>query len=185
MSGNFFSQYGVYIVLTIIFLIVVFYISTYNKLTRAKNSVLESKSGIDIALLKRFDLITDLVETVKGYTKHEKELLEDLTKIRSQVQTSPSAANESMNTLVDKLNVTIESYPDLKASEQFLNLQKNMSNVEEHLQASRRLFNNNVTSFNNMTEQFPSSIIAKMHKFTKFTLFETDPSNLVKPTVEF
>lgn len=168
----------------IVVIIVLYYVASYNKLTRAKNAVLEANSGIDIALLKRFDLISDLVEVVKGYSKHEKELMIELTKIRSQVETTPLRANRNMDKLVEKLNVTIESYPDLKASEQYLNLQKNMANVEEHLQASRRLYNNNVTVYNNMTEQFPSSVIAKNHKFKKFTLFETDLENLRKPKVE-
>lgn len=173
------------VVLVILGLLLLYYISTYNKLTRAKNSVLEANSGIDVALLKRFDLISDLVEVVKGYTKHEEKLLVDLTEIRSSIASNPDKANGQLNELVTQLNMTIESYPALKASEQFLNLQKNMTNVEEHLQASRRLYNANVTSYNNLTEQFPSSFVAGIHKFERQSLFETDVTNLEKPNIEF
>ncbi len=169
----------------LLLVLVVYYISVYNKLTRAKNNVLEGKSGIDIALLKRYDLITDLVEVVKGYANYEEEALLTITSLRSDVSKNPVEASRQLNNFISNLNVTIEAYPNLMASEQYLNLQKNMSNVEEHLQAARRLYNNNVTNFNNITEQFPSNIIAKNHKFDQFSLFETDVVNLVKPTVSF
>lgn len=170
---------------SVLIIIVFVYISYYNKLTRARNSVLEAESGIDISLLKRFDLITDLVEVVKAYSKYETDLLVNIVEIRNEIKTNPDHANEQINSIVEKLNVTIESYPDLKASEQYLNLQKNMANVEEHLQASRRFYNNNVTIFNNMVDQFPSSLIAGMHKFTRMSLFTTDIENLVKPNVQY
>lgn len=173
------------IVLVLIALLVLYYIGTYNKLTRAKNSVLEANSGIDVALLKRFDLITDLVEVVKGYTKHEEKVLSDLAKIRSSIGTNPDEANGMLNSVVASLNMTIEAYPDLKASDQYLHLQKSMTNVEEHLQASRRLYNANVTAYNNLTEQFPSSFVANLHKFERQSLFETEVTNLEKPTVSF
>ncbi len=173
------------VVLVIVALLVIYYVSTYNKLTKAKNSVLEAHSGIDIALLKRFDLISDLVEVVKGYSKHEASLLTDLTEARASLNNNPDKANGMLNSIVGELSVTVEAYPDLKASGQYLNLQKNLSNVEEHLQASRRLYNSNVTAYNNMTEQFPSSIVANAHKFEKKSLFETDVTNLEKPNVTF
>lgn len=166
-------------------LVLIYYISTYNKLTRSKNSVLESHSGIDVALLKRFDLITDLVEVVKGYTKHEKELLVDLAKVRANISKNSDEANGLLNDVVVELNMTVEAYPDLKASEQYLNLQKNLANVEEHLQAARRLYNSNVTAYNNLTEQFPSSFVANIHNFDHQKLFETEITNLQKPNIEF
>lgn len=176
---------GIMILLGVLAILIIYYTSTYNKLTKAKNSVLEANSGIDIALLKRFDLITDLVEVVKGYSKHEVEILKSLTEIRSNIHKNPDVANGMLNDVVNKINMTIEAYPDLKASEQYLNLQKNMTNVEEHLQAARRLYNANVTAYNNLTEQFPSSFIANIHKFERENLFKTDVTNLEKPIVEF
>lgn len=163
----------------------VYYIMTYNKLTKAKNSVLEAKSGIDIALLKRFDLITDLVEVTKGYSKYEENVLTKLVQLRNQVENNPEFANDGLNGIIKNLNMTIEAYPDLQASAQYLNLQKILTNVEEHLQAARRLYNSNVTAYNNSCEQFPSSLVASNHKFERLSLFETEITNLVKPIVKY
>ncbi|NLY62821.1 MAG: LemA family protein [Erysipelothrix sp.] len=173
------------IVLVILAILALIVISTYNKLVRTKNSVEEAHSGIDISLLKRHDLITDLVQVVKGYTKHESQILEELVSIRSELSSNPDLANDHMNSIINRLNITIEAYPDLKASDQFLNLQKNIANVEEHLQASRRFYNNNVTNYNNLIEGFPSNIVANMFNYQPKELFKTDVENLVKPTVEY
>ncbi|NLC34083.1 MAG: LemA family protein, partial [Erysipelothrix sp.] len=133
----------VMLLIAVLIVILIMYVSMYNKLVKSRNSVLEAKSGIDISLLKRFDLITDLVEVVKGYTKYESETLNKLISLRNNNNSEFNETNESLNEITNSLNVVIEKYPDLKASEQFLNLQKNMANVEEHLQASRRFYNNN------------------------------------------
>lgn len=172
-------------ILIILVILVVIVISIYNKLIKGKNAIAEAYSGIDISLLKRHDLITDLVAVVQGYTKHESSTLEELIAIRSEISNNPDLANEHLNAIVNKLNVTIEAYPDLKASEQFLNLQKNIANVEEHLQASRRFYNNNVTNYNNIIQGFPSNIIANIFNFKSEELFKTDVENLLKPTVSF
>ncbi len=169
-------------VLAIILLLIViaYYMAVYNKLIKLRNGAKEAEAGIDIALLKRYDLISSLVETVKGYTKHESEVLDKLVKARSNLKGDKELADNQMDEVLTSINMSIEAYPDLKASEQFLNLQKNLSNVEEHLQASRRLFNANVRVYNDTIEQFPSSIIAKNHNFTLLNMFEVN-KDLSKP----
>lgn len=169
-------------VLAIILLLIViaYYMAVYNKLIKLRNGAKEAEAGIDIALLKRYDLISNLVETVKGYTKHESEVLDKLVKARLNLKGDKELADNQMDEVLTSINMSIEAYPDLKASEQFLNLQKNLSNVEEHLQASRRLFNANVRVYNDTIEQFPSSIIAKNHNFTLLNMFEVN-KDLSKP----
>lgn len=171
------------LLIILLLLAVGYYMAVYNKLIRLRNGSKEAESGIDIALLKRHDLISSLVETVKGYTKHESDVLEKLVKARSNLKTNKELADNQMDEVMTSINMSIEAYPDLKASEQFLNLQKNLSNVEEHLQASRRLFNANVRVYNDTIEQFPSSIIAKNHNFTLMSMFEAD-KDLSKPEVK-
>lgn len=168
----------------ILAIILIFYVTTYNKFIRLENAVAEANSGIDIALLKRFDLISNLVETVRGYSKYESELLENITLIRSNINTHPEIADALIDKVKTSINMTVEAYPTLKASDQYLNLQKNLSNVEEHLQASRRLFNMNVKNYNNLVQTFPSSFIANVHNFEVFESFSTD-QDLSKVNINF
>lgn len=161
------------------------YIFVYNRLQRLSNSVQEASSGIDIALLKRYDLISSLVETVKGYSKHEREVFKEVAAIRNYLQTDRTTASEQMDETTGKLLAVVESYPELKASEQFLNLQKNMTNVEEHLQASRRLYNRSVTELNNVIRVFPTNIIANNHNIVAAKLFETSIDLASKDKITF
>lgn len=173
-----------YFAVFIIVVILLVYIVIYNKFVRLNNNIKEASSGIDIALVKRFDLISNLVNTVKGYSEHEKSLLESITLARNNLESNRAASDAALDSAVERLNVVIESYPELKASAQFLNLQKNLTNVEEHLSASRRLYNRSVTNYNDLRLSFPASIIANAHKFQAFDLFRVDEKAREKPTLD-
>lgn len=151
------------IAIIIALLIIIFwYIGVYNKLKRYLNKINEADSGIDVALAKRYNLITQMIEVVKGYSKHEKETLVEVVNLRDKMSIKEKIiASESMDRTISKINALIESYPELKASENFLTLQKALVNVEEHLSASRRMYNANVSLFNSEIEYFPSVIVAK------------------------
>lgn len=169
----------------LVIVLILYYIFVYNRIVRLSNSLEEASSGIDIALVKRYDLISSLVEVVKGYSKHESDVFSQVVAIRNNLETARDVANEQMDVASSKLIALAESYPELKASEQYLNLQKNMSNVEEHLQASRRLYNRSVTELNNVVKQFPTSIIAKNHNIQARQLFATDANFQEKVEINF
>ena len=151
-------------------------ISIYNKFIRKGNRVKEATSQIDVLLNQRFDLIPNIVETVKGYTKHESKTLEDLTKLRTSYNNNGFSIAQAQD--VDKKfnNVMLlaESYPDLKANTQFLSLQNTLREIENKLVYARSNYNNSVTSYNNLIESVPSNIIAKMFAFEKQELFKLE-----------
>ncbi len=151
-------------------------ISIYNKFIRKGNTVKEATSQIDVLLNQRFDLIPNIVETVKGYTKHESKTLEDLTKLRTSYNNNGFSIAQAQD--VDKKfnNVMLlaESYPDLKANTQFLSLQNTLREIENKLVYARSNYNNSVTSYNNLIESVPSNIIAKMFAFEKQELFKLE-----------
>ena len=159
------------IVVAIIVIIILF---KYNTFVRLRNKVKQARSGIDVYLNQRFDLIPNLVECVKAYTKHEKETIENITKMRSNYLNNSKKDIEQakeINNSINKLIAIAENYPELKASEQYLNLQKNLSKIESQLQAARRIYNSEVTDYNNKIQIFPKSIIAKMFGFKMAYLF--------------
>lgn len=164
-----------YIIIGIILLILlIWYISTSNKIKKANIKVDEALSGIDIALTKRYDVITQMVEVVKGYAKHEKETLTKLIEIRKGMPIKEkNEANKLMDDNLHKINLLVEAYPELKASDNFQTLQKAIVDVEEHLQAARRCYNSNVTNFNQLIATFPTSIIAGNMKMIKKDFFES------------
>lgn len=154
-------------------IIIIWYISTLNRLTRASVKIEESLSGIDIALAKRYEVLTKMIEVVKGYAKHEKEVLFEVVKLRKDMPLSSKCkANKAMDDNMKKINVIAENYPELKASENFKLLEKAILDVEEHLQASRRCYNSNVTIYNQLILSFPISIVAKNKKMTEKDFFE-------------
>ena len=155
-------EYVLYVVIGVILIIFIWWISTSNKLKKMTIKVDESLSGIDIALTKRYEVLTKMIEVVKGYVKHEKETLFEIVNVRKEM-TLPEkiTENQKMDNNMQKINVLVENYPDLKASENFMVLQKAIIDVEEHLQASRRLYNSNVTLYNDLVMLFPSNIVAK------------------------
>ena len=164
------------IILVIVAILILIILSKYNKMIKLQNEVKKSKSGIDVYLNQRFDLIPNLVECVKGYTKHEKEVLENVTKLRMEYMKGNKNIKkaEKINDELNKILAIAENYPELKASEQFLNLQKNLSKMESQLQAARRIYNNEVTKYNTNISVVPNNIIAKMFGFKEMDLFEIE-----------
>ena len=160
----------VLIVVIVIILLVI--LSNYNKLVKQKNSVKQAQSGIDVYLNQRFDLIPNLVECVKGYAKHEEQVLEKITQLRAKYSKSKDLKEaEKLNNGINQVIAVAEQYPELKASEQFLNLQKSLSKMESQLQAARRIYNNEVTAYNTTINTVPTNIIAKMFNFKEAELF--------------
>lgn len=165
------------IVLVAIFIIIMLVLSRYNKIIKLENAVKQSKSGIDIYLNQRFDLIPNLVECVKAYSKHEKETLEKIVELRN----SYNAGNknslkdaEKLNNGINQIMLVGENYPELKANEQYLNLQKNLVKIESQLQAARRIYNNDVASYNTKIQTIPSNIVAILFGFKEKELFQIE-----------
>ncbi len=171
---------GIIIALIVVVLVIVpllWFIGTMNSLRRLEVKVEEAESGIDVALTKRFDVLTKLVNTVKGYAKHEAETFENVTKWRAGLPKKLSLQEKQefmgkMDAVQSGINIAVEAYPDLKAEKLFSNLQKSIADVEEHLQASRRIYNSNVSRINSMIVTFPTSIVAGMVHVDKKVFFE-------------
>ncbi|MBQ9608993.1 MAG: LemA family protein [Lachnospiraceae bacterium] len=149
------------IVIVILIVILLWWIGTYNGIKKLDIKVKEGLSGIDVALTKRYDVLTKLLEVVKGYQKHEKEILTEVIKLRSGMSMQErNVANQQMDTAFGRINLLAENYPELKSSNNFMQLQNAIVDTEEHLQAARRLYNSNVTAYNSMIVTFPNNIIA-------------------------
>lgn len=166
------------VVLFLIICIVGWYISTMNKLRRMNVKVDETESGIDVALTKRFDLLTKMVETVKGYAKHESDTLAKVIEMRKPASGATVAEKQEFaNIQTDafkSLNFVAEQYPDLKANQNFRELQNSISEAEEHLQAARRLYNSNVSILNQRIVSFPTSFVASRCGIIQRDFFEAD-----------
>lgn len=165
-----------YILIGVIIVILAWLISIYNGLIRLKNRVSEAWSDIDVQLKRRYDLIPNLMETVKGYMKHEEGVLTKVTQARANAMnaTGTEAKGKAENMLSETLKslfAVAESYPDLKASQNFLQLQDEISDTENKIQASRRFYNGNVRDFNTKTQIFPNNLIANMLGFKDFEFF--------------
>ena len=171
--------------LIIIFLIIVIIIM-YNTLVSLKRKYEQSASGIEVYCQQRFDLIPNLIGTVKEYAKYEKQTLESITSLRTKYNdTKDLAIGEELNNKMNTLIALVENYPELKASEQFLNLQKSLVKTENQLQAARRIYNIDVTNYNTKISVIPYNIIAKIFKFKPAKLFEIeDKSNMENVDVE-
>lgn len=164
----------VIIIILIIIMIMIAYISISNSLNRAIVKIDEASSGIDVALTKRYDVLTKMIDVVKGYTKHEQETLFKVVEIRKNMTIEEkNKVNSQMEENLSKINVLAENYPELKASENYKTLQQSIMDVEEHLQAARRLYNANVSSYNQRIVTFPSSMIANSKGLTKKEFFHT------------
>lgn len=160
------------IIILIIIIIMIAYISISNSLNRAIVKIDEASSGIDVALTKRYDVLTKMIDVVKGYTKYEQETLFKVVELRKNMTIEEkNKANAQMEENLSKINVLAENYPELKASENYKTLQQSIMDVEEHLQAARRLYNANVSSYNQKIVTFPSSIIANNKGLTKKEFF--------------
>jgi len=175
----------------IILLPFIYVILTYNTLVALRNHIRDSWSNIDTELKRRYDLIPNLVATVKGYAAHEKEIFERVTQIRARCMAQQGAAHEqavSENELVGalkKLLAVVENYPQLKADQHFLELQQELVNTEDRIQAARRFFNGNVRDYRNKCETFPSSIIAGAFGFEKKDYFNVQSSVREVPEADF
>lgn len=177
--------YGIIAVLVIIFILVIWVITTSNKLNRTIVKIEEADSGIDVALTKRYDVLTKMIDVVKSYAKHEKETLFEVINLRKGMTLEEKIdANNRMNSNFDKINIIAESYPELKSSENYKTLQQAIVEVEEHLQAARRMYNSNVSIFNQMLVSFPTSIIANSKKLTKRAFFEAEETKKEDVKVE-
>lgn len=163
------------IVAVLIVAAVICFIVSMNNLKTAEVKVEEALSGIDVALTKRYDTLKKMADTVKSYVKYEEEALFKIVEMRSGMNMADrKEAAESMNETTGRINFLAEEYPELKASENFLQFQAAIADVEEHLQASRRLYNSNVSRFNQLCVTFPSSIVANMLKMEQRDFFEAN-----------
>jgi len=187
---------GLLIVLGILVVLVIIIagwgIGIYNKLVKVRQHLKDSWSGVDVELKRRYDLIPNLVNAVKGYASHESETLERVISARNQAASnngSPASQAKDEGMLVGALKqlaVVVEQYPDLKADTQFMNLQSELSETENRIASSRRLYNGNVREMNTAVETFPSVIIAVMFNFDKAEYFEIEDAAVREaPKVEF
>lgn len=182
-----------YIALIIIVIILFWTIVIYNRLVRSKELVKEGWSGIDVQLRRRHNLIPRLVDTVKGYMKHEKDVLERVTKLRARAeQTQDEDGVETRNkpeaeltNALEKLFIVVENYPELKASRSFLDLQEALAEVEDELQMARRYYNGAVRNLNILVQSFPSNAVAGVGGFREAQYFElADITQRIAPKVE-
>lgn len=184
---------GLIIVIALVVIVVAIYISMYNGLQRAKVNTDESWSQIDVQLKRRNDLIPNLVETTKGYAKHERETLSKVVELRNQMVALPADVDpqkkmELSNQLTDSLKsifALAENYPDLKASQNFTQLQEELTNTENKIAYSRQLFNSSAAVYNQKLLTFPSNVVAKMHHFTKVNYLEIPAEEKEAPKVSF
>ncbi|MEM6720471.1 MAG: LemA family protein [Bacteroidota bacterium] len=176
------------IVIGVIILIAV--AATYNSLIGRRNQVQNAESSVDVMLKKRYDLIPNLVETVKQYANHEKDLLENISALRSKLISQPldksqkNALENELSQGLRQLNINVENYPDLKANENFLNLQYNLNEIESQISASRRAYNAAVLDYHNGLDKFPSNIIAGFFNFKREEFFDIAPSERENPSVK-
>ena len=179
------------IALGLLVLLAFYAIAIYNKLVKLKNLVAEAWSGIDVQLKKRYDLIPNLVETVKGYAAHEKETFESVTRARTAAQQATTveahqAAEKQLSSALMNLIAVAERYPELKASTNFLELQNALAQIEGDLEKARRYYNGTVREQNTLIESFPSNLIANAFGFVKSVFFELEnPAEKNAPSVKF
>jgi LemA protein len=173
------------IILGIIGFLVLYFIIIYNSLIKLRTNVNESWSDIEVQMKRRYDLIPNLINTVKGYAKHEKETLDAVVKARAAAMDNKGsvesqAQDENMLTgALKSIFALSESYPDLKANENFVELQRELTDTEDKIQASRRFYNSNVREINIAVQVFPKNLIAKRFGFSKMEFFELDESEKV------
>lgn len=178
------------ILLVIVGLVVLYVVFTYNGLVSLRNRVSEAWSDIDVQLKRRYDLIPNLVNTVKGYASHESGVFEKVTEARANAMqagnTHDKAEAENMlSQTLKSLFAVAEAYPDLKANQNFLELQRELSDTENKIQASRRFYNGNVLELNNKIDMFPSNVIASIFHFVKSEFFEVAEAEKEPVKVQF
>ena len=171
------------IAVVVIVLIVLYTIATYNGLVKSKNKCLAAWAQIDVQLKRRADMIPNIVETVKGYAKHEKETLEGAIRARNSYVTASTPEEQLKN--AGELMMLQESYPDLKANTNFMSLQNDLKETEDKISYARQFYNDDVKQYVNKLEMFPSNIIASMFHFEKMNFFEVDEASKEVPKVQF
>ena len=180
-----------WIVLGIVVAIILWLVGVYNGLIKLRNRTDEAWSDIDVQLKRRYDLIPNLVSTVKGYAKHEKDLLEKVTKARTaamgaQDPGDKAQAENMLSGALKSLFAVAENYPELKANTNFLELQRELADTENKIQAARRFYNDNVRDFNTKIQVFPNNLVAGMLSFSKRDFFELEEEKEKEPVkVEF
>ena len=179
-----------FVLLGVLVVVAVFFVSTYNGLVVARNKVRDQFSQIDVQLKKRFDLIPNLVETVKGYAKHESETLEKVIEARNgyanaKTEAEKMAASKELSQGVMQIFALAENYPELKANSNFLELQGQLKEVEDKISYARQFYNDSVLMYNNKTEMFPSNLVASMFGFKKESFFEADEKERENVEVKF
>lgn len=181
---------AVYIIIAVLVLLVIWYFGTYNSLISLRNRKDDQFSQIDVQLKRRADLIPNLVETVKGYAKHESKTLEDVIKARNTYTTAHTvdekvkASGEITNAL-NKLFALSEAYPDLKANTNFMSLQNDLKDTEDKISMARQFYNDTVLTYNNKVERIPSNIVANISGFKKGEFFQIDEKEKEAPTIKF
>lgn len=178
------------IIIVVLVLLVLWGVGVYNNLVSLRNRVKDQWAQIDVQLKRRFDLIPNLVETVKGYTKHESETLEAVIKARNTYVSANTPqdqmkADGELTQAISKLFALTESYPDLKANTNFQHLQTELSETESKIASARQFYNDTVLLYNNKVEMIPSNIIAGMFKFKKEAFFEADEKERENVQVKF
>ena len=166
-----------------LFIIALWIINRYNKIINEKEKIDQARSGIDVYLQQRFDLIPNLVEIVKAYSNYEKDLLEKIVKLRNEynkIDKDNLKHIEDLNNKYTNLLGIVEGYPELKASKSFLNLQNSLKKVEEQLQAARRIYNIEVTKYNITIKKFPTLIISNIFRFKEEPLFDINEKENIK-----
>lgn len=179
----------IYIILLIIILIIIYAFALYNNFVKLNNKVKEAFSTMDVYLKKRWDLIPNIVETVKGYAKHEKDTIEEVVELRNSTYDKMSddekiKTNEQLSSGISKIMVLAEAYPDLKANENFKNLSKELSKVEDDIANSRKYYNGVVRIYNNKVEMFPSNIFARLFGYKSKSMFEASANERENVKVE-
>jgi LemA protein len=177
-------------VIVLILLIAGFFVVMYNGLVRSRNFVDNAGGQIDVQLKRRYDLIPNLVETVKGYASHEKELLENVTKARAAVMSATSVAGKAeasnmLSSTLKSLFAVAENYPNLKANENFMDLQRQLKDTEDKIAYTRQFYNDAVTKYNTEIQTIPRNIVAGLFGFTKKELFEAEADAREVPKVKF
>lgn len=183
-------QVLILILVIVVLLIILWYVSTMNHLRRLEVKVEESLSGIDVALTKRYDVLTKSLETTKGYAKHETETLQKIVNLRKTSISDLSLSEKSeigkgLEKIASGINVIVENYPELKADKLFSNLQTLIADTEEHLQAARRFYNSNVSLINQAIVSWPTSMVARNKGITKKEFFEAEEAKKQDVKIQF
>lgn len=178
------------IVVGVILFLAFYVIGVYNNLINARNKVNDQFSQIDVQLKRRSDMIPNLVETVKGYAKHEEKTLTEVIEARNKMANAGNIneeleASDNVSKALNKLFALSEAYPDLKANENFKSLQADLKDTEDKISYARSFYNDTVLNYNNLREQFPSNIVAGIFKFEKMDFFKTTEKEKEAPKVEF